>query len=295
MKLQKSSFAAFGSLVLAAGLGWPTAVLAQASYATPELAADALIKAVELHTDKALTEVLGKQWRQLLPPQDLESEDRKFFLDKAHEARAVNVDKDRGEVILGKDKWPLPIPLARSSKGQWHFDVSGGREALLERRIGTNERAAIQAALAYVDAQRDYALADRNGDGVLEYARRFISHVGQRDGLIWDPRLGEDSPLGERFIPNKPGTGYHGYHFKILEAQGPKARGGARSYLLGPRLLTGYALVAWPVLWGQSGVMSFIVNQDGIVYERDLGPQTAKLASAMKQFNPDETWKRVTP
>ncbi|MDN3922317.1 DUF2950 domain-containing protein [Roseateles violae] len=293
MKQKNTSLIACGLLALA--LAAPGGARAQTAYATPEVAADALISAVAANDEKALTRVLGAKWRELLPPQDLRSNDRQLFLDKAREARAVSVDKDRGELLIGNDKWPLPIPLARTPQGQWKFDISGGRQALLERRIGTNEQSAIQAALAYVDAQRDYALADRNGDGIPEYARRLLSNPGKRDGLIWDPKLGDDSPLGEGFIPSKPGTGYHGYRFKILEAQGPHAAGGARSYLLGDRLLTGYALVAWPVLWGQSGVMSFIVNHDGVVYERDLGPQTSKLAGAIKQFDPDEHWKRVTP
>jgi len=189
----------------------------------------------------------------------------------------------------------LPGAAGRTAEGQWRFDVSGGRQALLERRIGANERSAIQAALAYVDAQRDYASADRNGDGVPEYARKLLSSTGKRDGLIWSAKLGDESPLGEEFLPARPGSGYHGYRFKVLEAQGPKAAGGARSYLIGTRLLSGYALVAWPVLYGQSGVMSFIVNQDGAVYERDLGPNTGKLAAAIKQFDPDQDWTRSEP
>jgi hypothetical protein len=169
------------------------------------------------------------------------------------------------------------------------------REAILDRVVGANERAAMQTVLAYVDAQREYATADRNGDGVYEYARRFFSSKGQRDGLIWPTALGDDSPLGEAYVPNKPNTGYHGYHFKILEGQGPNARGGARSYLIGKRLMSGFAIIAWPVKYGTTGVTSFIVNQEGVVYERDLGPNSTSIAKGTKTFDPGEPWKKATP
>jgi Protein of unknown function (DUF2950) len=174
--------------------------------------------------------------------------------------------------------------------GQWRFDSVAARDELTTRRIGRNERAAMQAALAYVDAQREYAQADRNGDGVLEYAQRFISRPGQRDGLIWSTSLGDDSPIGEEFVPAVPNQGYHGYHFKILTRQGAGAPGGAADYMISKRLVSGYALVAWPVQYGKTGVMSFIVNQTGTVYERDLGPQTARQARAMTSFDPGDGW-----
>jgi hypothetical protein len=268
--------------------------MAQAAYPTAQAAADALLNAVVASDHSALAKVLGKQWRELLP-QDTNSEDRRVFLEKANESHTVTVSNDRAELIVGKDQWPFPIPMKHTANGEWSFDVKGGRAAVQERRIGYNERSAMQSILAYVDAQREYALADRNGDGIPEYARRFVSRPGKRDGLIWSPKLGDESPLGEQFVPSKPGSGYHGYRFKILEAQGPKARDGARDYVIGNRLLSGYAAIAWPTKYGQTGVMSFIVNQDGVVYERDFGPQTQKLASAVTAFNPDETWKRSKP
>jgi hypothetical protein len=280
---------------LLAVLMLPGAAMAQASFATPELAADAFIEAVATSSAAGHERVLGKEWRKLLPPEGIDPDDRRAFLDKAKEVRAVVVTDGRGELVVGADKWPFPIPLMRTSNGQWRFDPRGGREAIRERVIGANERSAMQAALAYIDAQRDYAAADRNGDGVREYARRLLSQTGKRDGLIWSPKLGDDSPLGEGYLPAKPGTGYHGYRFRILEAQGARGPGGARSYLIGNRLLSGFALIAWPVTYGQTGVMSFIVNHDGILYERDLGPETQTTASAIKRYDPDDQWKRATP
>ena len=166
---------------------------------------------------------------------------------------------------------------------------------MLEKRIGANERAAIQASLAYLDAQREYAQVDRNGDGVLEYAQKLVSTPGKRDGLIWSTSLGDESPLGEGFVPKKPGEGYHGYGFRILTGQGPAAKGGTRSFIIGNRMTAGFALIAWPMKHGETGVMSFIVSSDGTVYERDLGPGTAKAAAGIKTFNPDAGWKPVQP
>jgi len=243
----------------------------------------------------AMKRLLGPKWQELIPAKNLGSENARLFVDKARQKRAVQVSADRGELVVGADAWPLPIPLAKGSDGQWRFDPSGGRQAMLERNIGNNELSAIKAVLAYVDAQRDYALADRNGDGVLEYAQKFASAPGQRDGLIWSSTLGDESPLGESYAPAKPGQGYHGYRFRILTGQGPKAPGGWRSYMIGPRMVSGFALVAWPVKYGSSGVMSFIVNQSGTVYEQDLGPNTAEVVETIKVFNPDKGWTPVKP
>lgn len=169
----------------------------------------------------------------------------------------------------------------------------GGKLNVLERRIGASEHATIQALLASVDAQREYALVDRNGDGLLEYAQRFISTEGKRDGLIWPASLGDESPLGEAFLPKKAGEGYHGYRFKLLTAQGADAYGGARSYMIGKRQQTGFAMVAWPVKYGDTGVMSFMISQDGKLFEADLGPNSAKIAAALSSFNPGQGWKAV--
>jgi hypothetical protein len=283
------------ALALAGALSLPVTALAQAKFASPEAAADALIDAIATGSNDGKARVLGKEWKQLLPPDGVSPADRQAFLDKAKERRAVTVANDRGELVVGTDPWAFPVPLARSSDGQWRFDPRGGREAILDRRIGANERAAMQTVLAYVDAQREYATADRNGDGVYEYARRFLSNKGQRDGLIWPTSLGDESPLGEDYVPSRPDAGYHGYRFKILEGQGPRARGGARSYVMGKRLMSGFAILAWPVKYGETGVMSFMVNQDGVVYERDLGANTASVAKGTTLFDPGEPWKKAMP
>jgi Protein of unknown function (DUF2950) len=284
-----------GALVLAAALGLPGRVQAQASYANPEQAADALIAGIATNDEAALTRVLGKRSRQVMGVQEVDIENRYAFLQKASQSRVVNVRDGRAELVVGSDPWTLPIPIVQGKDGQWRFDPVAAREEVLVRRIGANELAAIQAVRAYVDAQRDYALADRNGDGLLEYAQKLISSPGQRDGLIWGESLGDDSPLGEEFLPARPGEGYHGYRFKILTEQGPAARGGARSYLIGKHMVSGFALVAWPVKYGETGIMSFMVGSDGQVFQRNLGPNSAQVAAGIKQFNPDDTWKPAKP
>jgi len=276
---------------LLATLALPGLAAAQTVHPSAEAAADALISALARSDDAALPVLLGPAWRSLLPPGGLSSEDRFNFLEKSAQVRNVNVTGARAELAVGKDPYVLPIPIVQGADGLWRFDGVAARDEMALRRLGRNERSAMQAALAYVDAQRDYALADRNGDGVLEYAQKLISSPGRRDGLIWSPSLGDDSPLGEAFMPPVQGQGYHGYQFRILTRQGAGAPGGAADYMIGKRLVSGYALVAWPVQYGKTGVMSFIVNQNGTVYERDLGPQSAQLARGLKSFDPADGWK----
>jgi hypothetical protein len=286
---------AAGALALAVALGMPSPALAQVPFDKPEAAADALIAAVASNDAAAMPRLLGKDWQKLLPLGGVNAEDVYVFLEKTSQSRKINVSGNRAELVVGNDPWTLPIPLLQGKDGQWRFDPVGAREVIAERRIGANERAAIQAALAYVDAQREYASVDRNGDGVLEYAQKLVSSPGKRDGLIWSPSLSDESPLGEAYLPAKAGEGYHGYRYKILTGQGPKANGGERSYLIGKRMTAGFALLAWPVKYGVTGVMSFIVNSDGEIFERNLGPQTSQAARTLKQFNPDDAWRRVQP
>ena len=277
--------------LITASLAFSAAGHAQQAYPTPQAAGDALIKAVQARNTQAISRVLGPDWRTLLPPEGLRSEDADLFVEKAREYHTVTVDNGRGELAVGGDGWVFPVPLVEA-RGGWRFDPSGGREALIARRIGTNELSVMQAILAYGDAQRDYMAADRNGDGVREYAQRFESSPGQRDGLIWSPALGDESPLGEAFAPPNANEGYHGYHFRILRAQGPAAPGGARSYMDGNRMTGGFAVIAWPVQYDRTGVMTFISNQDGVVYQRDLGPDSASEAARIIEYNPTSEWKR---
>jgi hypothetical protein len=283
------------ALVLAGGMMAVAPAGAQAPFATPQSAANTLIEAIATHDSEAVSRLLGKDYRKVLPIGEVDPDDVTTFLQKASQVRNVKVDGNSALLSVGNDPWTLPIPIVQGKDGQWRFDTAGGRTMMLEKRIGANERAAIQASLAYVDAQREYAQADRNGDGVLEYAQKFLSTPGKRDGLIWSSSLGDESPLGEGFVPKKPGEGYHGYRFRILTAQGPQAKGGARSFMIGNRMTAGFALIAWPVKYGETGVMTFITGSDGSVYQRDLGRGTVEAVAAIKAFNPGPGWERTKP
>ena len=214
----------------------------------------------------------------------------------------VKMDGDnKAIIVIGPDEFPLPIPLARKD-GMWRFDTAAGREEILFRRIGKNELDAIQACLAYVDAQDEYSEKDRTGAGVKTYAQRIVSQPGKKDGLYWPTSQGEEpSPLGELVaaataqgyrIEGRP-TPFHGYYFKILTKQGPAAPGGALDYIVGGNMIGGFGLVAYPAEYRNSGVKTFICGHSGTVYEKDLGPNTAKLAEQMSAYNPDKTWTEV--
>jgi len=237
---------------------------------------------------------LGPDYRRLMPFDYVSEDDRLDFL--AAWSKGHRIDRNGADArLVLSDGWTLPIPIVRRGDG-WAFDVRAGVEEVRIRRIGRNELAAIKAMVAYYDAQREYAEQDRNGDGVLEYARRFVSRPGQQDGLYWTTSHGEPaSPAGPLFDTHDLKNGYYGYRFKILEAQGPAARGGARSYLTRGKLTNGFALVAWPARYGKTGVMSFLVNHDGVVYQRDLGPASASVAGAMTRFDPDTAWVALPP
>ena len=197
------------------------------------------------------------------------------------------------QLAVGKEAWVLPVPLAKVDGG-WAFDLEAGEPELRARRIGRNELDAVQATLAYVDAQDEYAGMDRDGDGVLEYAQKFVSSDGAQDGLYWEAAEGEPpSPLGPLFGDDTPEGVWHGYHYRILTAQGPSAPRGAYDYRLGENMSRGFALVAWPARYADSGVMSFIVSHDGEVFEKDLGPDGDKVARAMTVFDPDSSWEEV--
>jgi hypothetical protein len=207
-------------------------------------------------------------------------------------------------LVVGEEEWPFPVPIVKKGEG-WLFDTIAGKEELLNRRIGRNELNTIQVCLAYVDAQREYAMKDQDGDGLLAYAQKFWSTKGKKDGLYWEAKEGEEqSPLGlgaaravrEGYAPGKSGdkpSPFHGYFYRILKTQGKNAPGGAYDYVVKGKMIGGFALVAYPAEYGSSGVMTFIVNHDGVVYEKDLGPETGKIASAITKFDPDQTWKKA--
>jgi len=262
---------------------------AQQVFPAPEAAVDALVDGLSRRDAEKVRVVLGPEYRRLVPLDPLSEEDRAGFLAAWSQGHRVESDGASARLVLS-DGWTLPIPIVRGGEG-WAFDTRAGVEELRVRRVGRNELAVIEAMHGYGDAQREYAEEDRDGDGVLEYARRFSSRPGKHDGLYWPTPEGEPmSPAGPLFDTADLTDGYHGYRFRILEAQGPAASGGARPYLSGGHLANGFAIVAWPARHGETGVMTFVANHDGVVYQKNLGASSAAIASAMKRFDPDTTW-----
>lgn len=269
---------------------------AQQLFPSAETAGEALIAA--LGHDKAdtakLEQLFGADWQKYIPTDAIERKDVEAFLALYHEEHRIQEDgQDKAHLLVGKVGWVLPLPLAKGAEG-WHFDTQAAAEEIRVRRIGRNEATAIQAVRAYHDAQMDYAEIDRDGDGVLEYAQQFVSSDGQHDGLYWpDTADAEQSPLGPLFGDELPDGQWHGYHYRILPAQGPSAPGGAYGYLLGDNMSRGFALVAWPAEYADSGVISFMISHDGQVFEKDLGPDGGQIATAMQRFDPDSSWQEV--
>jgi hypothetical protein len=280
---------------------------AQQAFKTPDEAAAALVAAARAGDMKALVSVLGPDGRAIVSSGDEVADEatrQKFVAAYDAKHRITKEGDDKAIMIIGADDFPLPIPLAR--KGDtWRFDTAAGRDEILFRRIGANELSAIQACLAYVDAQNEYAEKDRTSAGVNTYAQRIISRPGKKDGLYWPSAQGEEeSPLGElvaqatqqgyRAKGGEGRTPYHGYYFKILTQQGPAAAGGAFDYVVGGKMIGGFALVAYPAEYRNSGVQTFLVNHAGTVFQKDLGPDTARIAERMASFNPDQTWQKVS-
>jgi hypothetical protein len=298
VKKKRSSLCIAIAVVALAGLAvlLPSQALAQKTFPSAEAAADALVDAVARNDSKELRTVLGENWKRFIPTEGVDQDDVDAFLAAWKTSHSLEPDADnRVHLAVGPDKWTLPIPIVKKGDA-WSFDVKAGAEEIRTRRIGRNELSAMQAALAYYDAQKDYALSDRNRDGVLEYAQKLVSSPGTHDGLYWPTKPGEaESPLGPVFGNDRPGSDYHGYYFKIIKGQGKHAPGGAYDYRIKGRMTSGFALVAWPVKYGDSGVMTFVVSHAGQVYEKNLGPNTDAAAHAMTLFNPDSSWRKVSP
>jgi hypothetical protein len=267
-------------------------------FPTADAAATALTEAIRHDDDKAVSAMLGADWRDFVAG-SAEDEDRvrAKFLAAWDENHKVVVSDDKATVEVGTTGWISPIPIVKDGT-EWRFDVEAGRKEMQAREIGRNELAVVQTLLAIVDAQRDYATLDPMKVGVPTYARRLLSSPGKKDGLYWDAAPGEpQSPLGPAVAKAQAskGTdeGHYGYNFRLLYAQGPAAAGGAHDYLVNGRMIGGFAVIAWPVRYGETGVMTFIVNYNSDVYEKDLGPDTPARAAAITIFNPDKGWDKA--
>lgn len=281
-----------------------TVASAQELFKSPDEAATALAAAARASNLNQLYAILGIQGREIVSSGDrvADAADRQRFVTAYDNRHSITERGNTATLLVGQDEFPFPIPIVRAN-GRWKFDAEAGRREILARRIGRNELDAIQASLAFFDAQYEYAAKDHTGQGVGAYAQRIVSRVGAKDGLYWETAPGEEpSPLGD-LAAEAAADGYqagqarrpfHGYYYKILKRQGPAALGGAADYVVGGRMIGGFALLAYPADYGRSGVMSFIVNHAGTVYQKDLGVGTSRAAARMLTFNPDSTWEKVS-
>jgi hypothetical protein len=276
------------------------------TFAAPQDAVNAMVAAAQNHDTNALHTIFGPEGHALISPDVVQAtEEYKMFAQRLAEKTRLVTNSDSNVTLeIGADGWPFPIPLVKQD-GQWFFDTAAGRQEILARRVGMDETGAMNVCNAYVEAQREYAGQDRLGDGVLAYAQFLRSTPGTHDGLFWPTNQpGEElSPLGPLVAQarvegyqrtakmlNDEQAPYHGYYFKILTRQGKQAPGGKYDYIINGRMIAGFALVAWPAEWGDTGVMTFIVNQQGRVYQKNLGPKTVKIARAITTYDPDDTW-----
>lgn len=288
--------------------GTASRAYAQEAFATREEAVTALVNAVRAgDPGEAMTKVLGPEGADIVNSGDeIDDEARRArFLAAYDEAHALQDDGDgKATLVIGKEEYPFPIPVVQKG-GQWRWDTASGLDQLLTRRIGENEVSAIEVLRSYVAAQYEYAERPRDGKGI-QYARRLMSREGRKDGLYWETAEGETpSPIGPlvakaqlegyKVSGKRDGdeTGYHGYVYRMLYGQGKNAAEGTRDYIVNDRKIGGFALIATPVAYGVSGVMTFIVNQDGVVYEKDLGPDSRTKAATIRLFDPDSSWRKV--
>jgi hypothetical protein len=266
---------------------------AAATYPTPDAASEALVTALRAHDQPALAKVLGDDWRTYIPTDGVDRDDVDAFVADYDSSHKIVTEGNTDHLAVGSAGWVLPIPLVKGASG-WSFDTKAGHDEIIAQQIGHNESSVPQALLAYYDAQRDYASSVHDQDAVPHYASRLISTPGKHDGLYWEPQEGSpESPLGPYFVTPPTGGGYYGYHYRILTAQGPSAPGGAYNYMEGKVLANGFALIAWPVRYGETGVMSFEISHDGQVFEKNLGKDTEHAAASITRFDPDSSWTEV--
>jgi hypothetical protein len=296
-------------LVLAFTLALPFAAAGapQQTFATPEAAVAAMMAALQADSDEAMVAIIGEEHKALVIQQDRAASSAtraKIFaaMQTMHVLREPS--PDRRVLLIGAEAWPVPIPIVRTGD-RWRFASELGEDEIVNRRVGANERSALQVLRAYIDAQHAYAARDRDGDGVLQYARKLASAPGKQDGLYWpaDAAKGEElSPFGPLIAESaayleghKAGDAYRGYHFRILTRQGKHAAGGAYDYVINGRMVAGFAMVAYPADYGLGGVMSFIVNQNGKVFEKDLGKNSTAIGARVTAFDPRAGWAPVAP
>ncbi|MGH7802137.1 MAG: DUF2950 domain-containing protein [Thermodesulfobacteriota bacterium] len=283
----------------------------QKSYASPEDAVKALIDAVKANNNQELLAIFGPEGKDIISSGDEVADKNtreKFLSDYEEKNKLEKETPDKVVLDIGSEDWPFPIPIVKKGK-TWVFDTKAGKEEIINRRIGRNELDTIQTMHGYVDAQREYVSKDRDGNGDIEFAQKIISSEGKHDGLYWESKEGEeDSPIGPQiaeatvvgYTVKKKTEGsestsapYHGYFFKIIKEQGKNAPGGRYDYVVNGKMILGYALLAYPASYGSSGIMTFIINQDDVVYQKDLGKSTAKIVESITRYNPDKTWTKV--
>lgn len=279
---------------------------AEQQFATPQEAIDSLTVAAKARDTNALNTIFGPDLRQLISPDPVQLSNALLHMSERFSETVVPVTNSESSITLdlGRDAWPFPIPLVKQND-QWHYDTLAGKDEILNRRVGHDELDAIRVCHAYVAAQREYESADQEGDGILQYAQSLRSTPGKHDGLYWHAQPGEEtSPLGP-LIAQAKAEGYthatkimstnevpfHGYFYHILRGQGSNAPGGEYNYVINGHMVAGFALVAWPAVWGNTGIMTFIVNQNNRVFEKNLGTNTDEIARAMQTYDPDSSWK----